>query len=61
MDLDDLEQIAGEIEDAREELERLYEQRAEAVVWALAEGITQADIARALRVSHTAVQKMLKP
>jgi DNA-binding transcriptional regulator LsrR (DeoR family) len=58
---DDLERVAGEIDDAREELDRLYEERAELIAYAYDDGATQADVARALGVSHTAVQKMTRP
>lgn len=53
-------EISTEIDDARDELDRLYEQRNELVAEALAEGVTQAEVARVLGVTHTAVQKMVR-
>jgi DNA-binding transcriptional regulator LsrR (DeoR family) len=58
---DDLLRVAFEIEEARDELYRLYEERAEVVADALADNVTQTAIAATLGVSRTAVQKMVKP
>jgi DNA-directed RNA polymerase specialized sigma24 family protein len=58
---DNLLRIAGDVEDARAELDDLLEERAEAAQDALNEGATYAEVAEALGVTRQAVQKMLAP